>query len=338
MASNIHGIIKNEYERRQKEARDKLDIRRDEVYSKIPRIPDIEMQIRMSSIKHNKLILSGCMDEESKRSYFEEIYGLSKEKEMLLKSEGYPADYLSERYICSMCSDTGLSGGKGPETCSCYKQLLIDAVYKSSNLQITKVENFSAFDERFYPDTADEKSYGIKISPRQNILMIKDACIKFIEGLANPETKNLFFTGKTGAGKTFMSNCVAAEILSKGYTVLYQTAPMMFAAINEYRFKASKSDDVYTDLAYKSIFDTNLLIIDDLGTEPQSAARYTEFLNILNMRYMDNLKRPCKTIISTNLGVRSLYEYYTERVASRIISGFDMYRFAGNDIRVQKGL
>ena len=94
----------------------------------------------------------------------------------------------------------------------------------------------------------------------------------------------------------------------------------------------------YDKSNYKSIFDADLLIIDDLGIETQSAARYAELLNILNTRQSNNMVKSCKTIISTNISIEELYEHYTERVASRITGFFDVIRFAGEDIRRLKKL
>lgn len=83
-------------------------------------------------------------------------------------------------------------------------------------------------------------------------------------------------------------------------------------------------------------FEVELLIIDDLGIEPSSPARYAELLTILNTRQINNLTRPCKTIISTNIGPKQLFEFYTERVVSRIVGYFDRLMFVGEDIRTLK--
>ncbi len=129
-----------------------------------------------------------------------------------------------------------------------------------------------------------------------------------------------------------MCNCIAAEVIKQGITVLYQTSPVLFSTIAEFKQKAFR-DGYFRDDAYDRIFDVELLIIDDLGTEPPSPARYAEFLTILDARRSNGLSRVCKTIISTNISPKELYDYYDERSASRIIGGFDMFRFAGEDIR-----
>lgn len=333
----VHSVIKSAYERKQKNAIDSLTERKREVFSKIPRLQQIENEIQLSGVRHNKMILLGSSPADKVVSDLAlRIDELRKERAQLLVQSGYPLDYLEIVYQCPQCKDTGfIEGSKGSEWCSCYRQQLIDMLYSQSNLRLTEAENFTYFDENYYPHEADEYKYGIKKSPREHILGIKEKCLKFVENFASSEEKNLFFCGPTGVGKTFMANCIAREILNRGWTVLYQTAPVLFDIISDYKVKSLKHEDFNAE-GYRNIFEVDLLIIDDLGTESQSSSRYAELLNILNTRQINNLTRPCKTIISTNIEAEKLYEYYTERVASRIIGSFALFKFTGEDIRKVK--
>jgi len=339
MNVNIHNTIKNEYDRRQKAAHDDLMSRRSEVYSQLPRIWEIDNQIQLSGIKYNKLILLGNTPADMALSeLIAEIDGLKQEKQRLLAQNGYPENYMDIIFQCPYCKDTGYIDGKnGAERCSCYKQQLIGYLYSQSNIKLIEIENFSTFNSKFYPDVVDMEKYGIPLSPRENILRIRERCQKFIENFDSSDERNLFFSGPAGVGKTFLSNCIAKELLDKGKTVLYQTAPVLFDTISEYKMKVFREEE-YEDEGYRKIFDVELLVIDDLGTESPSSARYAELLNILNTRQINNMSRPCKTIISTNIDIRELYEYYKERVASRIVGCFDMFKFAGDDIRRLKKL
>lgn len=334
MGGSVHTIILNEYDRKRKNALERLISRREEVYSKIPELEQVEYQIQTEGLKYNKMILLDSKhSSEAAAELCSKIEKLKERKKQLLLKHNYSPDYLEITYECPLCRDTGfVDGNNGTERCSCYKQQLINYLYKHSNLGLTRTENFDNFDENLYSDSIDEVRYGIKISPRENILKIKERCLEFIQNFSSPEEKNLFFSGPTGVGKTFMSNCISRELLEKGHTVLYQTASLLFNTINEYKTKLFR-DPSYHNTSYKDLFEVDLLIIDDLGTESLSAARYAELLTILNTRHMNNLSRPCKTIISTNIGVKELYEYYDERIASRIIGSFTLLRFAGDDIR-----
>jgi len=339
MGNNIHQAIKSEYERRQKAAFDDLVKRRNEVYARIPSIEELDSKIQLTAVKYNKMILmgSGNIDKAS-AELTSRIDALKKEKEKLLMNSDYDKNYLEITYQCPRCNDTGfIDTDAGVEKCVCYKQQVLDYLFSRSNLKVAEKENFSSFDDSFYPDAADEGRYGIKLSPRQNISYIKEHCIDFIENFASPDTRNLYFCGPTGVGKTFMTNCIAMELMKRGVTVLYQTAPVLFSTIHEYRIRAFK-DNGESDESYGNILEAGLLIIDDLGTEAPSAARYAELLTILNTRQSNNISKPCKTIISTNIEVKKLHEYYDERIVSRIIGCFDMFKFAGEDIRAIKML
>lgn len=339
MNESVHKIIKSEYEKRQKKASDDLLQRKAEIYAKIPRIHEIDNQVQISAIKYNKMILSGAKPANTAiNELISKMEKLEREKTQLLTGLGYPGNYLEIKYLCAKCNDTGfIETGLNPEKCICHRQQILDYLFSRSNLKLTETENFSTFDEGCYPDVVDEERYGIRISPRENIRQIKEHCIEFIENFSSPDMKNLFFCGPTGTGKTFMSNCIAMELMEREITVLYMTAPMLFAITSEYRQRFFKEDSL-RDEAYDNIHNVELLIIDDLGTEALTAARYAEFLTILNTRYTNNLTRPCKTLISTNIEVKRLREYYDERVVSRIIGCFDMFKFAGEDIRSIKAL
>ena len=132
-------------------------------------------------------------------------------------------------------------------------------------------------------------------------------------------------------GKTFLSSCVANELIKKDKTVLYQSAPIMLDKIIDYKF--GKSNENIVD----AIYDVDLLIIDDLGTEIVNSIRVTELLNIINARLL-NTNKITKTIISTNLSLQDLFDTYEERIISRIIGNYNVCYFFGDDIRVKNKL
>lgn len=335
MDPNIHIMIKNEYDKRRKKAYDKLEERKKELYHLFPRLREIDDEIHTAGILYNKQLLTGILSPNSAVSELDSILGrLKAEKTDLLAINGYPLDYLNPAFTCEKCSDTGIieSSDGSDQLCVCYRQQIINYIYDKSNLAFINTDGFKSFNADYFTDTVDEKKYGIKKSPRRWIIGIKENCQSFIDNFNRPEMKNLLFSGATGVGKTFMAECIAIELMNRGYSVLYQTAPALFNTIYEYRYKYGR-DDVYENSVYKSILDTDLLIIDDLGTESPSATRYAELLNIIDTRYANDKRKPCKTIISTNIDLKKLFEYYDERVVSRIIGSFDIFRFAGDDIR-----
>lgn len=339
MALGINNSIKIEYEKRRREVLDLIQQRKEEIYTNIPSIEKIDTEIKLLGLKYSKMILlNNSSPDKLSEELSSKLEELKRKSENLLVNAGYPPNYLEPIYTCPICKDTGsIDTETTPERCFCYKQLLIDQLYNQSNLKIAQVENFSCFNADYYPDKINEQRYGIKKSPREQILAIKEKCLEFIDKFDSPDEKNLFFSGPAGVGKTFMANCIAFELMNRGKTVLYQSAPVLFDVISEHKIRNFK-DNEWEDRYYKNIFQVDLLIIDDLGTESQTASRYAELLNILNIRQANNLVRPCKMIISSNIDINKVFEYYTERVASRIVGGFYIYRFAGEDIRRIKKL
>ena len=132
-------------------------------------------------------------------------------------------------------------------------------------------------------------------------------------------------------GKSFMSNCIAAELLKKGKTVIYQTAPVLLESVIDFKMNRQKNLD---SNFYQSILDCDLLIIDDLGTETTNSFVSSQLFLILNER---NLRKK-STIISTNLALDDIKNIYSERIFSRLSSSYTMLRLTGDDIRIQKKL
>ena len=133
-------------------------------------------------------------------------------------------------------------------------------------------------------------------------------------------------------GKTFMSNCIAQKLLKEGKTVLYQTAPVLLESVIDYKMSKQKN---LNDNIYKSVLETDLLIIDDLGTESLNSMKLSELFTILNTRIL-NINKPTKTIISTNLNIKDIFNIYEERIGSRIAGYYDIYYFFGDDLRLMK--
>ena len=152
--------------------------------------------------------------------------------------------------------------------------------------------------------------------------------LEFINSDYNPNDFKRALVGYAGTGKTYLSSCVANELIKKGYSVLYQTAPVLLDDIMRYKYDTNSSHELYENL-----FNVNLLIIDDLGTENASGAKFTEIFTIINARM---LKPDTKTIISTNFTLKELSKIYDTRIMSRLIGGFDILGLFGNDLRLKK--
>lgn len=260
------------------------------------------------------------------------IKKIKEEKNKILKSLNISDDYFLPKYECKICKDTGyITKNSQTEMCPCLKQKLFDMEYNKSNIYNLKNQNFENFALNLYSNDINPEKYKSKISPRENIILIKGICLSFIENFDDPNEKNLLFTGNTGLGKTFLSSCIANELIKKGKTILYQTAPVMLDTVIDYRFnKQNCSPDIYYN-----ILNADLLIIDDLGTEAMNNIKFTELFNIINTRLL-NQNKTTKTIISTNLSLQNLFSNYDERIVSRIVGNYNICYFFGDDIRFKK--
>ena len=127
-----------------------------------------------------------------------------------------------------------------------------------------------------------------------------------------------------------MSNCIANELLKKGKNVLYQTAPVLLDTIIQ--SKMSKNTLMQNDF-YQNVLETDLLIIDDLGTECPNSMKLSELFTIINTRLLNLNNKVTKTIISTNLNIKQIFDIYEERIGSRIAGFYDIFYFFGDDIR-----
>ncbi len=130
-----------------------------------------------------------------------------------------------------------------------------------------------------------------------------------------------------------MSNCIANELLKKGKTVLYQTSPVLLESVIDYKMSKNKN---ITDNIYNSVLNCDLLIIDDLGTESLNSMKLSELFTIINTRILNLNNKITKTLISTNLDINDIFKIYEERIGSRIIGYYDIYRFFGDDLRFKR--
>lgn len=315
-----YDAIMRDYQRLQSLHRHEQDDRIQEAYQRFPRLPEIQAQIASDSVACGRQLLNG--DDQALERLKDHIRSLSQERAFILQKGGYPADYLELTYTCPHCKDTGYIGN---QKCQCFKKAEIDLLYTQSNLQgILEEENFSTFSYEYYSGEIRDASGKTSL---ERIHRVTDICHQFIRDF-DQTFSNLFFYGDTGVGKTFLSHCIAKELLDTTHSVIYFSAQELFQNFADKRFNRTSEQVDSTE----HIYDCDLLIIDDLGTELTNSFVNAELFSCINERLINQKS----TIISTNLPLESFASVYSERIFSRISNGYTMLKLFGKDIRVQK--
>ena len=317
--SQYDAIIRQYDQIRQQHAHE-LDKRKAEIQAKIPEYKELENQVVSLSMEYamNSIGRSNDANSEAKSSYHEKLLDIKLKKNRLLESNGYPKDYLEMEYDCINCKDTGFVDG---EKCTCFMKKQVETVYNFSMIkELLTTNNFDHLSRDYY------EGEGLRLFDNA-----VTTCKNFVNNFFS-DYHNLFFYGTVGTGKSFLSGCVAKELLDKGCSIIYISAINLFQTISNHIYAQSKDTYMWIN---DSLMNCDLLIIDDLGTETTNDFIRTHLFEIINER---NLMKK-STIISTNLNMEEIRTRYSDRVFSRICENYELLHLTGiKDIRIQKKL
>lgn len=211
---------------------------------------------------------------------------------------------LNPQYECALCHDTGEHDGR---PCKCAVDLFIKSAKDGLMIQPRAFDGIT-------PAPGQEKTYRV----------LKSYAAKF------PDTNKrvILLIGGAGVGKTTLAGCVADAVLNRGYSVMALSA---FGFVNRMSAYHTTFDDSRAGLLQPAL-DCDLLIIDDLGTEPilKNVTREYFYL-VINERNASGKH----TLITTNLGSSDLVLRYGERTASRLFDKNICYAagIGGEDLR-----
>ncbi len=313
--------LQRQYDARQLRNQRVLQERRAKIFAKYPRLKELEALTASASVHHARHLLDG--DDSALEQLRLQLACYRKERAAILVSAGVDEHYFEPPYLCPDCKDTGFVDGR---RCHCFEQAAIDLVYTQSKIRsILQEENFSHFCLDYYSDTKKNSATGLTYRETARNAVIES--LAFIRQF-DKDFHNLFLYGDAGTGKTFLSNCSAKELLDTGQSVIYFTACQLFDILEKNKFQK----DSKAEASMQHMFDCDLLIVDDLGTELANTFTVSQLFLCLNERIL----RKKATIISTNLGIDQLSTIYSERIFSRIVSSYTMIKLFGDDIRLQK--
>lgn len=109
---------------------------------------------------------------------------------------------------------------------------------------------------------------------------------------AQQDKNGLIFFGDIGCGKTFYAECIANELIDKGYMVMYSSVSKIADIPKEHKA-----------FVMKAVEKCDLLILDDFGAERDTPFMSGQAYEIINARYRAG-KKPL--VITTNISFESM--------------------------------
>lgn len=309
-------LVLEEFSEKRHSARIEAENKKIKLYVQIPTLEHLDNEIASSGLKLMKASLDESEDYNAALERVrKETEELRRQRKALLSKYGFDENVCEPLYNCKICNDTGYKNGK---MCDCLRKAVAMRSYKESGLgKALEGQSFENFNLSYYVKGAgsdnlnymsnlysDAKKYADEFDGKGNLLMI----------------------GSTGLGKTHLSSAIAKSVITKGYSVIYESAQNIFDIFEDKKF--GRNPDADTE-KFSSV---DLLIIDDLGTEHITQFTVSVLYNLINER-----TNKCKAmIISTNLSPDELKDTYKPRIFSRLFGDFKLMGFKGMDIRLQK--
>lgn len=284
------------------------------LYASNPRLEEINREL--SFLGANIAIAALSEGKRGIEDLQKKSEALTTEKKLILEKAQIP----EIEYNCDTCKDTGYVSGK---ICDCVKREAASIMMAELSREMPLSEcRFENFDLKYYADSEDADGQN----PRKRMTSILKLCREYVINFSPENSANLLFMGNAGLGKTHLTLAMVSGVIEKGYMPFYASAENLFSVIEAEKFSGEGRGN------YESILNSDLLVIDDLGTEMATSFTKSALYNIINTRMLS--RKP--TIINTNLSMKQLEERYTPRVSSRLIGNYEGYRFIGRDIRQQK--
>ncbi len=264
-----------------------------------------EYRVSERSLRQAQVNYSMC-DEPHKSEMKKLLDERKAEMKRVLTKLNIDEKTLRPKYFCKTCGDTGYVNNA---MCSCLLNELSKLLLKESQI-VNPAYTFELAEE----------------SDKHNLSVYKAAKEITLAG-----SKNLLLTGNTGTGKTYLITACANLAISVNKSALFFTA----YNLNSMFLEAHLSDFRIRQSLLDALTDTDILIIDDLGTEIVYKNVTAEYLfAVLNER----IARRKQTFISTNLTLADIRDRYDERIFSRLVdqSSTVVAQLTGADKRLVK--
>lgn len=264
---------------------------------------------------------------------------MEKMRTIIEKSKMVDSDskYKYEIPKCPICGEpigkvvkTAFGTIVGPRACKCRREKLNKQNIESKNLEkqirLKQVIKNSLINKSFRKNTfknwnhflGNERLYKISKKYAENFYRMKE------------NNQGILVYGNSGNGKTYFSSCIANYLLDKLIPVMCIGSIGLTEKISESK-KSFGENGIFKLL--NSLDNADLLIIDDLGTEPDNKWTRAMIYQIIEKRNTSKLP----LIITTNINLSELKERYDERTYSRLIKMCRFIENTSNDIRKVQG-
>lgn len=306
--------ISSEYDYRRTRALTERNERLAKIRTEIPEYAESETRSAEVAAEYSKRFLE---DPETDLGEMDtKLSELSEQRRKILRDHGYNEDYVDIRYTCPDCKDTGYIDGV---KCHCFKQAEIELLYNRSGInRMLSTENFDHLRTDMHKD-GDLARFNDAVTICHRFIDEFDTCYS-----------NLMFCGTVGTGKSFLSCCIAKELIDTGHSVIYLSAVDFFKLYGDMMYGRNRdsSEDVISP--DDDLFTSDLLVLDDLGTELSTQYACTALFSLLSSRH----NAGHSTIVNTNLSLQELHDRYSERVFSRLTGYYTLIKLTGPDLRL----
>lgn len=148
----------------------------------------------------------------------------------------------------------------------------------------------------------------------------------YISKFPNTKLTNIVLSGPTGTGKTYCANLIQHELKQNGFSVHLVSTFNLVKRMKNYLYGQDFS-------VTEDFFNSDLLIIDDLGAEPSIKDSDEMIYTVINDRYSN--RKPF--IVTTNLSKDQVQTRYGDRIFGRIYdkSKTCIIIFNGKDLRIE---
>lgn len=323
-SQEIYHIARERLSERRQQALRMADFNREQLYHEIPRLSEINNDLLRIGATIAKAVVTNKPGENEKlRELSEKSLRLQEEQERLLEEHRIDKSITEPHYYCAKCGDTGyIEEDNRTVVCDCLQKLMADVASEQLSADLPLSEcTFVNFNTEYYSKEPD----GSGKIPYNRMTHIYQYCMSYADTFT-AHSKSILMKGGTGLGKTHLSLAIANEVIKKGVSVIYTSAPQILSKLEREHFNYRYNEQEDT---FNSLLKCDLLILDDLGTEFVSDFTRSCVYQLFNSRILAN--KPM--IISTNLQLEELVTTYSQRFVSRLIGACDMLNFIGEDIR-----